>query len=415
MQRIILTLSLVFCLSVLPVVASAGWFSDDTLVTVDGQKHTTEDFKHWWQFWKDEGQALPETPDVYVDFLLLKEEAERMDMANTAEFKRKERVFLQSRGLLMLKNETVDSQINVTEEQIEALYQEKYQPRWLVQQMKFSDEESAQATWQEISAGNVTVDELREREVESGGPEGYGESWLRPAKIDPGWLEIFQKTAIGDVVDPELHKKGDALYYMKEVAQGSEEDKATVREEIGKALWRKQEDQLTAKLLSELIEKYQVKIDDERLAAIDMTADLSSYSDEPVITTNKENVSEKQFMAVVRKLLKTRPKAKMEMLDEEKAQKFKEETANNIVHQSVTNWWTLDRHFEKEEPFKWAYQFNRDYRLVSMLEQQLFKLKVEPSGEELERLYKEKVKYYTIPAQAKLYIVDETQGPIYKV
>jgi hypothetical protein len=408
-------LALLLCLTLLPDAAQAGWFSNDTLLTIDGKEHTVEDFKRWWQFWQEKDQPLPENPDFYIDWLLLKEEAERMDLANAPGFKRKERIFLQSRGLLMLKNEAVDSQIKVTDEQIEARYQEKYLPRWLVQRLQFVDEEAALKAWQELSDGKVTVASLLERSVEEGGPEGSGESWLRPKGTDPGWVAILQSKSVGEVVDPELHKKGSALYYMKDRADGSEEDLGTVRGEISKTLWREQEDQLTAKLLKDLTEKYQMKIDEERLAAIDLTAEDSTFSDELVITSSKENVSEKQFVAVVRKLAKSRPAAMMAMTDEKLAQKFKLETANNIIHQSVTNWWTLDRHFEKEEPFKWSYQFNYNYRLVSMLEQQLFQVKVKPTEEELAQLYQEKAKFYIVPAQAKLYIVDETQGPIDKI
>lgn len=415
MQRVISVLTLLLCLTLLPVAASAGWFSSDTLVTIDGTEYTKEDFKRWWEFWKEKDQALPETADFYVDWLLLKEEAERMDIASAPSFKRRERVFLQSRGLLMLKNEAVDSQINVTEGEIKARYQERYQPRWLVQQLTFADEDAALAAWQDLSDKKLTVPQLLDRGVEENGPTGYGERWLRPEGIDPGWESIFRKAQVGEVVDPELHKKGKNLFFMKDSNNGSEKDLAAVREEISKTLWREQEDRLTAKLLDDLMEQYQVKIDEERLAALDLNADDSSFTDEPVITTNKENVSEKQFVAVVRKLVQTRPAAMMALSDEEKAQNYKLETARNIIHQSVTNWGTLDRHFEKDEPFKSVYQFNYDYRLVAMLEDQLFKLKVDPSEDEIEQLYQDKAKYYKVPAQAKLYVIDETQGPIDKI
>lgn len=415
MQRMILFLVLLFSLTLLPAAAQAGWFSNDTLLTIDGKEYTAEGFKRWWQFWQDKDQPLPETVDFYIDWLLLKDEAERMDLANAPGFKRKERIFLQSRGLLMLKNEAVDSQIDVTDEQIEARYQEQYQPLWLVQQLTFTDEDAALRAWQDLSDGKVAIAPLLERSVEEDGPEGYGERWLRPKGVDPGWIEIFQKTPVGEVVDPELHKNGKALFFIKDSAAGGKKDLASVRDEIRKAIWREQEDQLTANLLKDLIEQYQMEIDEERLAAIDLTAEDSTFSDELVITSNKENVSEKQFVAVVRKLAQTRPAAMMAIADEKLAQGFKEETARNIIHQSVTNWGTLDRHFEKEEPFKWSYQFNYNHRLVSMLEQQLFQVKVDPAEEELEKLYQEKAKFYTVPAQASLYIVDETLGPIDKI
>lgn len=409
MQRVISILTLLLCLTLLPVGVWAGWFSDDTLVTIDGNKYTTEDFTRWWQFWQEADQPLPAEPDFYVDWLLLKEEAERMDLANAPGFQRQEQVFLKSRGLMMLKQEAVDSQIKVTDEEIEARYQEKYLPRWLLQNLKFADKDAALKAWQELSEGTVMIGPLLERSVEEGGPVSYGERLLRPVGVAPGWDAILRKTQVGEVVDPELLEKGDTLYHFKSSDNGSEEDLAGLRDTISKALWREKEDQLTAKLIKTLIEQYQVKIDEERLSALDLNAEDNTFTEAPVITTNKENVSEKQFIAVIRRLENTRPAAAMARRDEERAQAFKKEMANNIIAQFVTNWGALDRHFEKEEPFKWSYEFNYNYRLVSTLEQQLFQLKEVPTGEELLNLYQEKVKFFTIPAQVKLYIVDETQ------
>ena len=76
--------------------------------------------------------ALPETPDPYIDWLLLSREATRMDFPNDPSFKRQMRVFLQSRTLLMVKYDSVDSQIKVTDDDIEKSYEEQFTPRFLV-------------------------------------------------------------------------------------------------------------------------------------------------------------------------------------------------------------------------------------------------------------------------------------------
>jgi len=415
MRRMISVLTLLLCITLFPVAGFAGWFSGDTLVTIDGTEYTKDDFKRWWGFWKEKDQSLPETADFYVDWLLLKNEAERMDLASTLEFKRQERIFLQSRGLLMLKHEAVDSQIDVTDDEIKKVYEDGYVPAWQVQQLQFADEDTAQKVWQELRDGQTSIAEILERSVEENGPVKQDESWLRPNAIDPSWVDIFSKTSVGEVVEPELHKKGNALYYLKSRNDGSEKDLAQFREKISKQLWREKEDQLTQKLVERLVEKYQVKIDEERLAAIDLTAEDSSFTDDPVITSTKETVSEKEFMVVIHRLAKNRPTAQHAIADPELAQEYKLTTAQNIINQSVTNWGTLDRHFEKEEPFKWLYQFNYNYRLVDMLERQLFELKTDPSEEELTKLYEDKVQFYTVPPQAKLYIVGEKQGPIDKL
>ncbi len=62
---------------------------------------------------------------------------------------------------------------------------------------------------------------------------------------------------------------------------------------------------MTQKLLFQLRDKYQVKVDEDRLAALNL-ADYASgnFSDAAtVIYTNRQNVSEKEFMAVIGRLM----------------------------------------------------------------------------------------------------------------
>ena len=68
MQRVISTLILLVFIALFPAPSAKAWFFDDILVSIDGTDYTTENFKHWWSFWKEEGTTLPETPDPYVDW-----------------------------------------------------------------------------------------------------------------------------------------------------------------------------------------------------------------------------------------------------------------------------------------------------------------------------------------------------------
>ena len=123
MQRLTSILILLAALALLPAAPAAAWLfgSDDTLVTIDGTRYSAEDFKRWWQFWKEAEQPLPKTPDPYIDFLLLAREGERMELYAKPDFQRQTRVFLTSRTLLMLKNDAVDSQIKLSDADIKAL------------------------------------------------------------------------------------------------------------------------------------------------------------------------------------------------------------------------------------------------------------------------------------------------------
>jgi hypothetical protein len=164
-----------------------------------------------------------------------------------------------------------------------------------------------------------------------------------------------------------------------------------------------------------LRDKYQVKIDKERLAALDLNASDDTFSDATVITTSMQNVSEKEFIAVIRRLTASRPGAAHALADKEKAQQLKDETAENIIAQSVTDWEALDRHFEEKEPFKWEYEFNVNHRLGVMLEQRLFAPKAVVTEDEIKRHYQENLSRYTQPMVVNLYIIDDTQGPIDRI
>jgi len=416
MRRFTSILIILACLALLPSKqVTAGFFDDDTLVTIDGVRYSADDFKRWWKFWQEPNQSFPKTPDPYIEWLLLAREGKGMQLDEDPGFKRQTRIFLQSRTLLMLKYDAVNSKINVTDAEIQARYEEKYLPRWMVQKLQFKDDAAAQAAWDALAEGSLTVDELLARDPEQGGPASTTENWLRPNGIDPGWADIFRKVNAGDVVNPSEHKGGPSLFYLKDQKGGDEEDLAKFREEIQKDLWKEQEGVLTRALLDELRDKYQVKVDEERLAAMDLGAPDDSFTDAPVITSTMQNVSEKEFMVVIRKLMASRPQAGHAVADEDLARKLKAETVNNIIAQSTTNWESLDRHFEEKEPFKWEYQFNYNHRLVLALETRLFLTEAKATDAEIKQYFDEHIDRFTRPEMVRLYIIDDTQGPVDRI
>lgn len=413
MQRMISILILLFCFVVLPVMpAGAQLFGGNTLVTIDGTNYSKEDFKRWWTMWNTEKDPLPETPDFYIDWLLLHREAQRMELDQDPGFERQTRIFLNSRGLLLLKYEAVDSRIKVTDAMVEERYNRDFTPRWYLQRLVFKVQDAALAAWEKIGAGELDYEKLVALDVENGGPEAKGENWVRPHEIDAGWKQILEETQAGQFIHPEKYERDAVLYFVRERKDRDEEDFSRRKSGIERDLWKEQETTLTLALLRELREKYEVAIDMDRLMALDIMADDSTFSDEPVITTNRDNVSEKQFMAVIRRLQGSRPTMAHAGRDPEEAMQLKNETATNIIAQSITNWESLDRGFEKREPFKWEYEFNYNHRMVMALEQRLFAPAATVTDEDIEKYYQANIVRYTQPAMAKLYIIDETQGPV---
>ena len=417
MQRFFSTLTLLACLILLTVSpAAASWFfGPDTLVSIDGKNYTTDDFQHWWKFWNDDKSPLPKTPEPYIDWLLLAREGKRMELDSDPSFKRQTRIFLESRTLFMLKYDEVDSKVKVTDADVKARYEEKFLPRWQVERLQFKDEAEAMEAWKQLKDGTLKVADLVAKKGEEGGPDETKADWLRPNRIDPGWATIFKEMKVGELVDPEKYGKGPILYYLKAQKGGDDEDLKALSPNIRKDLAREQENTLTRDLIKKLRDKYQVKVDEKRIAALDINAPEDTYTDDPVITTTQQTISEKQFMAVIHKVIKERPTVAISVTKPEGVEKLKAETVDNILAQALTNWESLDRHFEEKEPFKWEYEFNYNHRLGLALERRLFSPQINISDEDVKQEYEKHIDRYSQPALVKLYIVDETQGPIDKM
>jgi len=261
----------------------------------------------------------------------------------------------------------------------------------------------------------LTVEEILDRDPEQDDYASSSDGWRRPKGIDPGWKLLFEKSEPDTVIDPVNYGNGPYLHYVKEVKGSDEEDLSTLREQIRKDLWKEQEGAYTAALLDRLRKEYQIEVDEDRLAALDINAADDTFTDAPIITNTRQNTSEKEFIAVIRRLIKTRPLLSHEDLTGDKLSELKNETLNNIISQALTNWASLDKHYEEKEPFKTEYDFNYGHRLVLALEDQIAASPPDITEEEIKQYYQDNIVQYTQPTMVKFYIIDETQGPIDKL
>ena len=142
-----------------PAPSSAAVFSTDTLVDIDGDSYSIDDFRRWWNFWKDdESSRLPDSPDPYIDFLLLNREAKKIQLDDSPEFKRRTEIFLQARSLPLLQSEEIFSQINITDEDIKAAYETQYLPAWLLLILEFEDEFNIEVEDEDADSVNTIGD-----------------------------------------------------------------------------------------------------------------------------------------------------------------------------------------------------------------------------------------------------------------
>lgn len=414
MQRYTSILILSLLIPLLSFSSASGAWLDDSLVTIDGTKHTTEDFKKWWHYWNNSGQTLPETPEFYIDWLLFAREGEQMGLTEDPSFKHTTNVFLKVRSLLLLQQEEVVNKINITENEIKSRYEKLYTPVWLVARLQFADQDSAQNAWKELQDGTVTPDELKSRSPEKGGPTKYGEIWLRPHKMDQYWVDTFRKLNVGEASEPVKDLDFYVFYFLKEKEEGSSEEFGKFRDDIYENIFKERRDKLTGELLVRLQKKYKVKVDQERVKKLDMYAPEESFSDDPIITTNRLNVSEKEFAAFLRKEAQ-RANLFHSNLSETEMTDFKNRVISSILGQNLTNWEALDRHYEEKEPFKDDFQFNVRHRLTQAVQQRLFASSANVSEDEIKAYYMKHISRYTQPEVVDLVLIQDTDDSVDRI
>lgn len=412
MRHFISILILLTSMMFTQVTPALSWWWDDPLITMDGVRYTNDDFKTWWKYWNDQSLELPKTVDPYLDWLLLVREGQRMELDQVPAFQHKTRVFLQVRSLLMLKKEEINDRIQVSEDELRARYRELYTPIWLMQRLEFKDEAAADTFREELANGSLAYDELVKRTPEEGGPLSTREDWRRPSSIDPAWADLFRPLAAGETTAPQPFDDHFIVYRVKERSEGDDQDFAKLRDRLKDSVWKEQEESLTEAMLEKLMIKYDVKVNRERLALLPVIAPDEVYTDEPIITTNRQNVSEKDFIVLLRRGVGSRLSHNPGV---EEMNEIKESVLKGILNQNLTNWESLDRNYQDREPLKPEYDFNVNHRLTLALADKLFMPEAEIGQEEIESFYKANIARYSQPELVKFNIVEDVDGSVDRI
>jgi parvulin-like peptidyl-prolyl isomerase len=378
----------------------AAWlWGEKPLCTFDGEAaYTSQDFKQWWKYFKDDGSSFPERPEPFIDWQLLVREAERMELYQDPAFQRKVDVFLKVRSLLMLKNEEIDAKLELTPDQIRAHYDKEYCPQSQVEILYFHDLQIAEQAAAALRSGLHDMWYFKERSNIHGGEVYYQEKQLRPQKGNSEWLETVAAMRVGDVSQPLLWKDGYVVFRLLSRIWFDEADFEVHKDNVKRELRKIHEAKATARLVSDLKEKYNVQIDQELLAALDLYDMNGDKSDAKLITSSKSDITVQQFLEQVRK--------QKEFIngfgsEKEKQEKLKQRVLNNIMAQTLTTWAALDRHYEEKPPLKEVYEFYTQHRLIKELEKRLFEPEAVVSYDEVAAYYRQHEEEFTQPAQVR--------------
>lgn len=391
----------IFIMSASPLISYAGWLpgSQKVLLTIDDTEYTTEDFQTWWKNWQEPGMSFPDNPNEYIDFLLQYREADRMKLYEDPSFQQKIMTFLKARTLMMLKGEEVDRKINLSDEDLWEIYEKEYVPRYNINIISFETREKAEEFLQKEGNGPISDEKFAELASAEENPLSVQTGWYRKKSIDEGWYEILDSLKPKGLSEIVGDRHGVIILRLQEIKDGDKEDFETVRDNISQTLRKRKAAELTIDLLKRLREKYHVQINEERLKEIDLDAPLESFTDAPLVTTDKGVVTEQEFMRQVARTKQFRQKSGFK--DDDQFD-YKESIIYGIIDQTITTWEGLDRGYEKEPPFKDVFDFYRQYRMVIVLERKMLSDQFQITDEEINAYYNEHIKEFTKPEMVRI-------------
>lgn len=371
----------------LPVADAAAFWGGDYLVQINGEEFTEQDYRHWWREWREPGMAVHESVDPFIDFMLLAQEASDMQLSENPRYKKKLEVFLKVRALMQLKAEEVDAHKTIpSREELWQAYQQEYTPILDMQMVAVQEEEQANVIKQFMEQG-VAFEQLAEaagladvaEQLESTGPMRYTRI---PEALRTVALQLKPSEADGPV------RYGHAWYFLKlkERQDGNEEDFESLKQNLIRSSLKKQENELTQKLLERLKKEYQVDVDQALVDSIGPEGPAPEDAEKIAITIEELKISASFVFASIEKTQKTRGHAKREA---EVFDNSKKRVVNDILVQVLTEQAALDRHYEKVPPLKHVFDFYRKYRLIKEFEDTVVRPQVKVADADIEAYYRD--------------------------
>ncbi|MFH1216191.1 MAG: peptidyl-prolyl cis-trans isomerase [Pseudomonadota bacterium] len=391
--------------------AAQAWFWDsENLATINGRNFTNDDFRNWWVNWKEEGTPFPDTSDSFVEWHLLVQEAESMELYNEPTFRRKIDVFLKARTLLIYQGDKIAGKVKISDGEIKKRYEEKYLPRLRLQLLYFNDESSAQQAYSRITGEKIDVADYAHAAVKEKSDSLYfEEKQLRESQLQPEWLAASKSLAVGENSSPFAWSKGYVIMKLMERKGYDGEDFEKLKPVITEEIRDEQESRLTGELVEELKKKYQVKIDWELFNKINIREPEEKLLDQVLISMNNETYTARVFLGLVRKEMGFRNQYGYEVDGDEA---FKKKLLDGVLAQTLTSRGAMDEHYEEKDPLKPLYQFYRQHRLIRELENRLFQPQIIVSEADMEKYYNDNLDRFSRPAMVSIALLEDEENLI---
>ncbi|MEW6519022.1 MAG: peptidyl-prolyl cis-trans isomerase [Thermodesulfobacteriota bacterium] len=402
-----------FSLLVIACDATAWPWGAEKLATINGSNFTTDDFKNWWINWKEKDMPFPESADPFVDWHLLVQEAEKMELYNEPDYRHKIEIFLKARTLLLYKGDKINSRVKISDKELQDRYKEKYLPRLQLQILYFNDEAVAKRSYEQIKEGNLDVALFAADSTKNDKNSlYYEEKWLRINKLQQEWRPVVAKLAPGSLSEPFPWSKGFVMIRLKAQQGYDAEDFELLKPMITNEIRETKEQELTVSLVEQLKKKYQVAINQQVFAALKLDATNEDLLDQTLISMDNENYTVRVFLDLVNKELRFR---KQYGFTVEEGEQLKQRLLDGVLAQTLTTRGALDEHYEEKEPLKPLYLFYTQHRLIKELEKRLFRPQVQVSEQDIEKYYQQHLDRFSQPEMVSLAVVEDEENLIKKM
>ncbi len=385
----------------------AAWpWADKPLVTIDNEEFSRADFEHWWESWQEKDMPFPKSANEYIDWLLLAREARQMELGQEPTYRKKVGTFLRARSLMLYKQEMVDSKINIADDKLWELYEAEYCPRWRLSLLYFEDEKLAAQTLQQISAGELSYNDMITAELSPEGIKPIAEKWFRRNMLPKGFLSVLTELPIGKIGGPLSMGKGFVLFSKIETIGPEKDDFNAIKKGVKKKAWKRQQGKLTVELIGKLREQYKVKIDEDLLFSLKLEDDPhGELADTVLIQADNLKVSAGEFIKLMGKEEAFRHSSGF--YKDEELKSMKRRLVNNLLSQTLTSRAAIDRHYENEPPFQYVFEFYTRHRLIKELERRLFAVDAAPSDEEIAAYYQNHLTEFTKPEVVSIAVLED--------
>jgi len=393
--------------------AMAGWFWQETnLATINGTEYSAEDFKNWWRNWREETTPLPESPDVFVEWQLLVQEATKMQLFLEPSYRSKVGTFLKVRSLMLLQEEEVNEKISVSDEEVRKFYLEEYIPKLRARVFYYIAGSPTEEKITALRDGILSVEEFLALKPEEGGPTYHEEKIFRIPQLQGEWRAVLQDAAAGDITEPVLMDKGVVVLKIEERQGEDPNDLEQLKGVILKKLQGQKADELTARLVDSLGKKFAVQVDEEVLAQVTLEPPAEDLAKKMVVSSKQGDVTAENFWASMQSEKSFREK---NQFPAEELDVLKKRVLAGIVSQTVVSWEATDRHYEEKEPFKWVYRFYCDHRLNKEIERRLIEPNVKVEEAELVKFYQENSERFSHPEMVDFMLLEGDAQTISKM